>query len=224
MTFRGVLLDWRGTLVVAPTYPWLVRTALQRLGRPAARADLDVVLAQLRCGDASLVGAHDVDADAGRHRDAHAHWFATAGIDQELADALYAVESDVLANPFAADVGPLLTALSAAGVAVGVLSDIHVDIRPAFAAQRTAGGRTWADLVDGWALSFELGFAKPDARIFTAALGTLALPAEDVLMVGDRGAWDGAAAEVGITTLVLPPLASPDQQRLHRVLDLVLPR
>jgi len=42
-------------------------------------------------------------------------------------------------------------------------------------------------------------------------------------MVGDRGGWDGAATDVGITTLLLPPLRSPDERRLHRVLDLVLP-
>jgi FMN phosphatase YigB (HAD superfamily) len=42
-------------------------------------------------------------------------------------------------------------------------------------------------------------------------------------MVGDRGAWDGAAAELGITTLLLPPLRAADDLRLQQVLDLVMP-
>ena len=45
----------------------------------------------------------------------------------------------------------------------------------------------------------------------------------EVLMVGDRGAWDGAAVDVGITSLILPPLTTATDQRLGRVLDLVLP-
>ena len=39
-------------------------------------------------------------------------------------------------------------------------------------------------------------------------------------MVGDRAEPDGAAAECGLTTLLLLPLAAPSQRRLHRVLAL----
>ncbi|WP_431836937.1 HAD family hydrolase [Cellulomonas sp. Y8] len=224
MGFRAVLLDYRGTLVPAPTYRGLVRAALIRLGRAAMPADVEAVLGLLRAGDTTLTRAPDVDADAGRHRAAYEHWFRTAGIDDELAAALYAVESDVVAAPFAVDAADVLAALSAAGVAIGVVSDIHVDLRPAFAAQPAPGGGSLADLVRAWALSFEVGAAKPDPRIFGAALDGLGVDAADALMVGDRGAWDGAAAELGTTALVLPPLTSADQRRLHVVLDLVLPR
>ncbi|WP_210728708.1 HAD family hydrolase [Cellulomonas septica] len=220
--FRGVLLDWRGTLVVAPTYAWLVATALEQLGRSHDDDAVEQVLARLRATDRTRVESSTIDTDAAEHRAAYAHWFRTAGIDDELAAALYAVESDVSLNPFAHDVEPLLVALSDAGVRIGVVSDIHVDLRPVFAAHPLPDGRTWADLVDVWALSFELGVAKPDPAIFRAALDGLGLPAADVLMVGDRGAWDGAAAEIGITTLVLPPLARPEDARLHRVLALAL--
>lgn len=133
------------------------------------------------------------------------------------------MESAAALNPFAADVGPLLRTLHAAGVRIGVVSDIHVDLRPVFAQQDNPDGSNWAVLVDAWALSYELGVAKPDPAIFTAALDRLGLPAEQVLMVGDRGAWDGAAAELGITTLLLPPLRAADDLRLQRVLDLVMP-
>lgn len=127
------------------------------------------------------------------------------------------------ANPFAGDVGPLLEALPRAQVRVGVLSDIHVDLRPVFAANPRHDGGTWADLVYAWTLSYEVGAAKPDPVIFEGALRQLELTAAEVLMVGDRGTHDGAAADVGITTLVLPPLRSPHEHRLQRVLDLVLP-
>lgn len=221
--FRGVLLDWRGTLVVAPTYRWLVHRALRALGRPAGGDEVEAVLAQLRTADATEVESSAVDVDVHLHRAAYARWFRTAGLDGDLAAALYAAESDVAANPVAGDVEPLLVALRRAGVAVGVLSDIHVDLRPSFAARATADGTTWADLVTVWTLSFEVGAAKPDAAIFQRALEQLGLPAADVLMVGDRGTHDGAAADHGITALVVPPLRSPDEHRLQRVLDLVAP-
>lgn len=136
---------------------------------------------------------------------------------------MYECESDLALNPFAFDVEFLLITLAEADVRIGILSDIHIDVRPGFSAHRFTDGRTWADAVTAWALSYEMGFAKPDPRAFTTALDHLGLPAERVLMVGDRGPWDGAAAEVGITTLILPPLTSVDDLRLHRVIDLVLP-
>jgi HAD superfamily hydrolase (TIGR01549 family) len=221
--FAGVLLDWRGTLVIAPTYPWLVGTALQRLDRQASPPAVEAVLSRLRAVDSSEVESSTVDTLPALHRSAYLAWFDQAGIDEELAEELYAVESDASLNPFAHDVGPLLEELHAAGVRIGVVSDIHVDLRPLFAAHRTSDGSTWAGLVHTWVLSFEVGVAKPDPAIFMIALQRLDLAAESVLMVGDRGTHDGAASEVGMTTLLLPTLRAVDDLRLHRVLDLVLP-
>lgn len=221
--FRGVLLDWRGTLVVAPTYSRLAASALGRLGRDKSSAAVERVLNLLRHADASRVRSSEIDADVVEHRAAHMEWFASAGVDDELAEALYAAESDPSLNSFAVDVGDLLVGLTSSGVRVGVVSDIHLDLRPVFAQHSVGDGRTWADLIDVWALSYELGVAKPDPAIFRFALDRLGLPAREVLMVGDRGAWDGAAAAIGITTLVVPPLTTVGDARLHRVLDLVLP-
>jgi hypothetical protein len=53
-----------------------------------------------------------------------------------------------------------------------------------------------------------------------AALGArppLNLPASQVLMVGDRAAYDGAAAGEGMVTLLLPALRSKTDCRLHLV-------
>ncbi|WP_380167836.1 HAD family hydrolase [Jannaschia sp. R86511] len=221
--FAGVLLDWRGTLVVAPTYAGLVERALRGLQRACDPAAVEAVLVRLRTADATEVESSAVDVDAGLHRRAHAAWFAAAGVDDELAAALYAAESDVAADPFAGDVGPLLETLHRSGVRVGVLSDIHVDLRPVFAARTRRGGGTWADLVHAWTLSYEVGAAKPDPVVFEHALQQMGLAAAEVLMVGDRGTHDGAAAAVGITTLLLPPLRSTEEHRLQRVVDLLLP-
>lgn len=221
--FAGVLLDWRGTLVVAPTYASLVERALHNVGRRCDPAAVDAVLVQLRAADATEVESSAVDVDAELHRRAYAAWFTAAGVDDQLAAALYTAESEVAANPFAGDAGPLLEALHRAGIRVGVLSDIHVDLRPAFTAHTRQNGGSWADLVRTWTLSYEVGAAKPDPVIFERALQQLELTAAEVLMVGDRGTHDGAAAAVGITTLVLPPLRSTEEHRLQRVIDLVLP-
>ncbi|MGO2535091.1 MAG: HAD family hydrolase [Brachybacterium tyrofermentans] len=221
--FRGVLLDWRGTLVVAPTDRWLVVTALTRLGRCADSPEVERVLAALNGVDSTRVDSSQIDTNVAEHRAAYAEWFRAAGLDGELAAALYAVESDASLNAFAQDVGHLLVGLASAGVRVGVVSDIHVDLRPVFAAHQLPDGRSWADLVHTWTLSFEVGVAKPDLAIFRAALDGLDMPASDVLMVGDRAGWDGAAVDVGMTTLLLPPLTESTDERLHRVLDLVLP-
>lgn len=222
-SFRGVLLDWRGTLVLAPTYPRLAESALARLGRDVSSRGVERVLERLRTADTTRVDSSEIDTDVVAHRAAYLEWFALAGIDEDLAQALYAAECDLSLNPFATDVGEVLRILTTAGVRVAIVSDIHVDLRPVFAERSAGDGRTWADLVDVWALSFELGVAKPDPAIFQFALDHLGMRPDEVVMVGDRGAWDGAAAALGITTLVLPPLKAVNDARLHRVLDLVLP-
>jgi HAD superfamily hydrolase (TIGR01509 family) len=89
-----------------------------------------------------------------------------------------------------------------------------VDIRPAFAA---AG---LGEVVDTFALSFEQGVQKPDPAMFTRTLAALGLEPSEALMVGDRSRPDGAAEELGIATLLLPPLVSPRDRRLHHALAL----
>ncbi len=224
--FRGVLLDWRGTLVVAPSFRDLVERGLRGAGRPTGPDEVAAVLNQLRATDRGAAGSSRADTDAGLHRELTLGWFRSAGIDTDLAEALYVADSDVLAGRFAVDAPAVLATLTDAGVRVGVLSDIHVDIRPAFAsvpAGPDGNGRSLADLVASWTLSFEVGLAKPDPAVFRLACADLELPPGDVLMVGDRSGWDGAAVECGIATLLLPPLESPTASRLQAVLDLVLP-
>jgi len=97
------------------------------------------------------------------------------------------------------------------GCAIGVLSNIHVDIRPTFS---QAGLDTF---VDAFVLSGERGVQKPDPAIFELMLELLGTPAAHTLMVGDRASRDGVTVQVGMPTLLVPPLTDPHQRRLHIV-------
>jgi len=131
-----------------------------------------------------------------------------AGLDANLGHALYTIESDPAYDPIADDVPETLTALKAAGVRVGIVSDIHFDLRPAFA---DAG---LAEHVDSLVLSFEHGVQKPNPQIFRVALERLAVEPADTLMIGDRASHDGAAVELGIPTVLVPPLTTTSHRRL----------
>lgn len=210
---RAVVFDWRGTLVTTLGEETWVRTALRSLGRDS-RAE---TVAQVRSaivdadGHSGRLDAPDIDADRDRHRDAYYAVFGDAGIDGELADALYTVESDPSHNRFATDVAATVAGLAERGCKICVLSDIHFDIRPAFAAQGLE------PLIDSFVLSYEQGVQKPDPAIFRAALEQLGTGAEETLMLGDRPSHDGAAVSVGMPVLLVPPLNHVNERRLHHV-------
>ena len=140
--------------------------------------------------------------------------FSAAGLTDELAAALYESESDFRRNPFSIDASATILALKSLSIRVGILSDIHFNPRPAFQAAGIL------DLIDAFALSFELGLQKPDPAIFKATLDMLATTAGNTLMVGDRAGPDGAAVGMGMTTLLVPRLREVTERRLHRVLML----
>lgn len=204
---RAVIFDWRGTLVLAPTFRGWVAEALRRIGRDAGQA-ADVI-GRL---DTRRLDVPGVDADADLHRETCYAAFRAAGFDQELADSLYAVECDPAFNPFAVDAAPTLRQLHGNGVRIGVLSDIHFDIRPAFDGLP----------VDSFVLSFEHGLVKPDPAVFRLALDELGTAPAETLMVGDRSTHDGAGVEAGMPTLLVPPLRDVREARLHLVTNLMV--
>ena len=213
MGFRGVLFDWRGTLVVSPTFEGWIAEALRRLGRPADDDAAAEIAARLERAGADL-DAPGMDADAALHRRTYLRVLADIGLDRELVTALYEVECDPAWNTFADDAAPTLHALHDAGLRIAVVSDIHVDIRPSFAA---AGLER---LIDVFTLSFEQGVQKPDPEMFSRTLDALGVAPSEALMVGDRSRPDGAAVESGMVTLLLPPLVLPRERRLHHVVSL----
>ena len=149
------------------------------------------------------------------HRSVNMEVMARAGFDIELAERIYALLGHVDMHPLYPDAAGVLASIRSAGIRIAVISDIHVDLRQ----HATQFGI--ADDVAYWALSFELGVQKPDPLMFTSAIDALGVKPSAALMVGDRMSRDGAAAQLGIDTLILPPSWSYAPRGLERVVRLV---
>lgn len=214
---RAVVFDWRGTLVSELTSAGWAREALRRARREYDDRAVRRLLSEIRAaaGEPNRLQSPWGNISAERHRETYYSVFADAGLDDELADALFAVDSDASYNIFAVDAAGTLAALIDNNCRIGVLSNIHFDIRPTFEA---AG---LLDSIDVFVLSGEQGMQKPDPAIFRRALDMLGTDAGETLMVGDRASRDGVAVEVGMPTLLVPPLTDPRQRRLHMVTDAV---
>ncbi|MDM4718940.1 HAD-IA family hydrolase [Micromonospora sp. WMMA1363] len=225
----GVLFDFHGTLAqVEEAGAWVTGAAEScgvTLDRVRATALADRLLTAGRAGGplparvppalAELWAARDLYPHA--HRGAYTGLASTvdAGIEG-LAEALYErllVPAGWVPYP---DTAPTLGALRAAGIRVGVVSNIGFDIRPLFAAWG------FTDLVDAFVLSYEVGRCKPDPGIFLRACGMLGVDPEHALMVGDTPADAGAVA-AGCAVLVLPAADAGCPNGLGAVLDLTRP-
>lgn len=137
------------------------------------------------------------DLSPARHREVYDRMLDRMGIvPPVLGEALYRTMLDQWQAYDEA--GEVLADLRARGIATAILSNIGLDPRPVL--ERTA----LTDLIDVEVFSFEVGMVKPDPAIFTLTADRLGLAAEDLLMVGDTVADDGAAALVGMRTLILP--------------------
>lgn len=213
--FRAVLFDWRGTLAHDPPLAWWVEQGLKSIGR---QPDFEFIAATVDALDTAAELPEVVAADAqidtspALHRASTMREFELAGVDEELAEAIYRLDFEPSTHPLYPDVCGVLFDLHSSGVTVGVASDIHFDLRP----ELTVHGV--GDFVDAYVLSFEHGVQKPDARFFSLALQMVEARASETLMVGDRATHDGGAAQAGIATLLLPPMS----ELAPRGLDLVL--
>lgn len=101
---KAVLFDWRGTLCVTPSDLEWFQTSLRLLGS-AATEDAQLLLDRLESAPGvERLAAPDVDTSARLHRDTYYSVFTEAGFEENVSDALYAVESDAKYNPFSLDV------------------------------------------------------------------------------------------------------------------------
>jgi HAD superfamily hydrolase (TIGR01509 family) len=214
---RGVLFDWRGTLIRDPDDSWWVRTALARTGRNVDESEVIDLVSRLQVASklrAVAEAYRRADCSAELHRNAAMLWYGEADLEPEVAEALYGLDREAFAHPMFEDVPTTFERIKALGAGIAIVSDIHFDLRPEFA-------QLGLDhLVDHFVLSFEHGVQKPDPRIFTIALGLLGVDASEALMVGDRPTRDGGAVDVGISTLLLPTVSGP-LRGLDTVLALV---
>ena len=170
---RAVLFDFSGTLAALQARDgWFTGTGLD----VAQRAE---VMNRLTHPTATVT--HHAweyrDLDPALHRQAYLHVLKTSGLGDDHAEQLYQRVTDPAQWTLYPDTAFVLKSLRQNGIRTAVVSNIAWDIRTVL----TAAG---AD-ADEYVLSFEVGVAKPDPRIFTEALARLAVPAAEALMVGD---------------------------------------
>ncbi len=216
--FDAVLFDWMVTLAHYPSPKMHLELALSNLGREMAPAEIDEMLAaQDRAKLLPEVEAASAieDTSLAAHGRSERLLYERSGYDDELAEALYVLLGQPTFHPAYPDAAPTVRSVKAAGLKVGVLSDIHVDLRP----HATEFG--FGDDIDAWSLSFELGIQKPAPEIFEHAFAQLECPPERILMVGDTPVKDGAASLHGATALLLPRPASFGVRGLELVLAMI---
>lgn len=220
--FDAVLFDWMLTLAHYPMVEDHLKQAMQVVGRPSNPDEVSRLAKEIeaagRTREARAAGAVE-DTSLRAHRYSEFLVYEIAGIDTELASALYGFLGTPEFHPLYPDTKAVLDQLHAAAFSIGVVSDIHVDLRV------HAELFGIASSIDAWSLSWEQGIQKPDLQMFRSAIEQLDCDPKRTLMVGDRGAVDGAAAALGVTCLILPAVdrtAVPLPERgLSVVLDLV---
>ncbi|GAB3658432.1 HAD family hydrolase [Glycomyces tarimensis] len=223
----AVLFDFHGTLAQLEPLTRSVSLAAEACGRSlnplSVTALADAIGAQgwLGSGMEPRVRPHfaeawsDRDLDEDSHREAFTELAAQAhGVFDGLAEALY----DRLASPEGwvayADTLATLVSLKAQGYPIALVSNIGFDARPVL---RHLGIDRF---IDAWILSYEVGFCKPDEKIFYAACHALDVEPSRVLMVGDSIA-DAGASRIGARTYLLPHAEAGRIVGLEAVLRLV---
>ena len=197
----AVLFDFRGTLFNDEDDTSWVRSSAASIGRSLTDSEIAAVLEQLGTVEHEpeiAAGLDRCDTSLEVHREANLAWFRAAGLDDDLALAIWSRDGHPDATYAFPDAAPVMAAVRAAGAEIAVVSDIHYDIRDHF--RRHDLDR----FVDNYVLSFEHGIQKPDAEMFTMALDALNVSGDRALMVGDTPSTDGGAARVGIPTYLLP--------------------
>lgn len=215
---EAVLFDFANTLFrMVPTDVFLGRV-WRDAGRDPADLDATAVARAVRAaGELPHVRAAQEARDVSfeRHREASRIWFAEV---PQLADIFDLVYEAILTpeNWFPYDdTAPVLRELAGRGIPVGIVSDIVWDVRRDFAA---AG---LADTIGAYTLSFEVGYEKPDPRMFLKTCAELGADPRRSLMVGDNPPRDGGAVTCGLRTLLLPSEPKVGERGLRAVLRML---
>lgn len=211
LRIKAVVFDWRGTLVTELDSRQWVREALQLARLEHDDNAVDAVLRAIHTPELlSRLQSPDGNINAERHHQTYFGVFRDAGLDDALAQALWDVDTDPTYNRFAADAAETISVLLESGCKIGVLSNIHFDIRPYFSTSPF-------DSIETFVLSYEVDMQKPDPAIFEMMLEALGTRAGETLMVGDRLSRDGAAKNIGMPTIIVDSLTDREKRQLHQV-------
>ena len=209
-TIDGVCFDFGDTLFYSPDGA----TVLTEAGVPStvARELWNKIWSDSKTPEA-LAAKRDLSPEA--HRSGWLALFAQAEVHRPGISTLLneRVMDHTKWIPFP-DTESVLRELKRRGVKVGVVSNVAEDLRPVFAE------RGWADLVDGFAHSFEHGVEKPDPTLFLAACAAIGTEPGRTLVVGDHPV-DGGAVAAGCVVLLLPHTGPGELHGLARVLELL---
>jgi putative hydrolase of the HAD superfamily len=139
-----------------------------------------------------------------------------APVNRELAEALFEAFSDPAAWRLFDDVRPVLDELAGWGITLGLVSNFEPWLDEILALQGID------DRFAAVAISGKLGVAKPDPRIFKAALDEAGANPGATVHVGDRPGDDVAGAiAAGVTPVLIDRFGRyPDPGGVHRVEDL----
>ena len=215
---RAVLFDWGDTLFESPHAPTVILDAARARGIGLQPESATRIWNDLwDAGKTAEEHAKGRDLSREAHRRVWMALFSRAntevpGIDQLLYDRVMDPAGWI---PYP-DTERTLRALRGRGLKIGIVSNTAHDLRSFFAAKGLA------DLIDAYALSYEVGVQKPGRGIFDAASRMLGTSPAETLMVGDDPVSDGGAGAAGLRLYILPPHATPGASRgLDRVIELV---
>ncbi len=197
----GVIFDLHSTLADQGSAAQWLEAAEGKAGVRAPDAQetierLDSIVEFARIEDPT----HQRDLSHSAHREIFTRLLSDF-TEEPLSSALYETITDGWF--IYDDTLPVLRALRDQGIATAILSNIAVDM-DALMEQLGLHGE-----VDAVIASSHIGAVKPQAEAFLHAADALGLPVESLLMVGDNSIDDGAAAKVGIRSLVLPRTRGP---------------
>ena len=198
---RAVLFDFSGTLAsLEEGEHWFSGMGLDA----ARRAEVMDRMTHPTASVTHPAWAHR-DLDPGLHREAYLYVLRDSGLAHDHAEALYRRVTDPVEWQVYPDTALALKSLRQRDIRTAVVSNIAWDIRAVLAA---------ADAhPDEYVLSYEVGAAKPDPRIFEAALSRIGVEPEQALMVGDSVENDGAARALGCSFALVDPLPIAERPR-----------
>ena len=182
----GLILDYGNVLTRAQDQTWM-DVAARRLG-----ADVTA----LRTAYWQHRHAYDADLPAA------AYWGRVAAAARPAAaldpsDLAWLIAADVASwSVYHDEVWALAARFRAAGGRTALLSNGGPEVMARVRADRPLEAR-----FDAVVISYEVGLAKPDPRVFRLCLERLGLPACAALFVDDRADNVEAAARVGLQTL-----------------------